>query len=94
MVYSHMVCLLRLLLLVIDPTAVALVYTRFPIPPHLPPIFHTQTAADAKFANYTAKRAFLFPGQGAQSVGMAKVSSCVSPLLKELVPPDLVKGYS
>lgn len=33
----------------------------------------TQTAADAKYANYTAKKAFLFPGQGAQSVGMAKV---------------------
>lgn len=35
-----------------------------------------QTAADAKYANYTAKKAFLFPGQGAQSVGMAKVPTC------------------
>ena len=32
-----------------------------------------QTAADTKYVDYTAKKAFLFPGQGAQSVGMAKV---------------------
>ena len=25
---------------------------------------------DSKFANYTPKTAFFFPGQGAQSVGM------------------------
>lgn len=29
--------------------------------------------ADDKFANYTPKIGILFPGQGAQSVGMAKV---------------------
>ncbi|KAI8474451.1 MAG: hypothetical protein J3K34DRAFT_465711 [Monoraphidium minutum] len=30
------------------------------------------SAADAKFADYKPTVAFLFPGQGAQSVGMAK----------------------
>jgi hypothetical protein len=35
---------------------------------------HFQASADAKFADYQPKFAFFFPGQGAQSVGMAKVS--------------------
>lgn len=33
--------------------------------------------ADTKFADYKPKVAFFFPGQGAQSVGMAKVM-CVA----------------
>ena len=33
-----------------------------------------QASGDDKFTNYQPKRAFLFPGQGAQTVGMAKVS--------------------
>lgn len=33
-----------------------------------------QASGDDKFANYQPKRAFLFPGQGAQTVGMARVS--------------------
>jgi hypothetical protein len=32
-----------------------------------------QASADDKFANYKPTTAFFFPGQGAQSVGMAKV---------------------
>lgn len=32
-----------------------------------------QEAGDDRFADYEPKRAFLFPGQGAQTVGMAKV---------------------
>lgn len=32
-----------------------------------------QKASDSKFAQYTPGTAFLFPGQGAQTVGMAKV---------------------
>jgi hypothetical protein len=32
------------------------------------------SAADNDFAAYVPKTAFLFPGQGAQTVGMAKVS--------------------
>lgn len=32
-----------------------------------------QSAGDKKFADYKPKTAFLFPGQGAQTVGMAKV---------------------
>lgn len=32
------------------------------------------SAADNDFASYVPKTAFLFPGQGAQTVGMAKVS--------------------
>jgi hypothetical protein len=32
-----------------------------------------QASADAKFADYKPTTAFFFPGQGAQSVGMAKV---------------------
>jgi acyl transferase domain-containing protein len=39
----------------------------------LTPLNHRQAAADAKFADYKPTTAFLFPGQGAQSVGMAKV---------------------
>ena len=33
----------------------------------------TQATSDTQFADYTVKTAFLFPGQGAQTVGMAKV---------------------
>jgi len=33
------------------------------------------SAADNDFASYVPKTAFLFPGQGAQTVGMAKVSA-------------------
>ncbi len=33
----------------------------------------TQATADDKFADYKPTTAFFFPGQGAQSVGMAKV---------------------
>jgi [acyl-carrier-protein] S-malonyltransferase len=32
-----------------------------------------QASADDKFADYKPTTAFFFPGQGAQSVGMAKV---------------------
>lgn len=35
----------------------------------------TQATSDTQFAEYTPKTAFLFPGQGAQTVGMAKVRS-------------------
>jgi [acyl-carrier-protein] S-malonyltransferase len=35
------------------------------------------SAADDKFADYHPGVAFLFPGQGAQAVGMAKVQSCL-----------------
>lgn len=34
-----------------------------------------QASADDKFADYKPTTAFFFPGQGAQSVGMAKVGS-------------------
>ena len=33
----------------------------------------SQATADAKFADYAPKLAFFFPGQGAQTIGMAKV---------------------
>ena len=33
----------------------------------------SQATTDAKFADYAPKLAFFFPGQGAQTVGMAKV---------------------
>ena len=33
----------------------------------------SQATADTKFADYAPKLAFFFPGQGAQTVGMAKV---------------------
>lgn len=34
------------------------------------------SSADDKFADYQPSVAFLFPGQGAQAVGMAKVHGC------------------
>ena len=37
------------------------------------------SAADNDFASYVPKTAFLFPGQGAQTVGMAKVSHVARP---------------
>lgn len=39
------------------------------------PIFSllSQRSSDTKFAEYTPKLAYFFPGQGAQAVGMAKV---------------------
>lgn len=39
------------------------------------PVVLVQAAADDKFAEYKPTTAFFFPGQGAQSVGMAKVHS-------------------
>lgn len=36
-------------------------------------VLFLQEAGDDRFADYQPKRAFLFPGQGAQTVGMAKV---------------------
>lgn len=36
-------------------------------------IVHFCVQADDAFANYAPRNAFLFPGQGAQTVGMAKV---------------------
>jgi malonyl CoA-acyl carrier protein transacylase len=46
--------------------------------------------ADDKFADYAPKTAFLFPGQGAQTVGMAKVRilSAQSSMIKELTPQE------
>lgn len=44
-----------------------------------------QASADDKFANYKPTTAFFFPGQGAQSVGMAKVSQ-QSPAANKLLP--------
>ena len=40
----------------------------------------TQATSDTQFAEYTVKTAFLFPGQGAQTVGMAKVRSATEGL--------------
>ena len=42
---------------------------------------NAQGTSDTKFADYVPKTAFLFPGQGAQTVGMAKVCSHASDLL-------------
>jgi hypothetical protein len=36
-----------------------------------------QASADDKFADYKPTTAFFFPGQGAQSVGMAKVRNII-----------------
>ncbi|KAF6264942.1 acyl transferase/acyl hydrolase/lysophospholipase [Scenedesmus sp. NREL 46B-D3] len=43
-----------------------------------------QASADAKFADYKPTTAFFFPGQGAQSVGMAKDLVAECPAAKEL----------
>jgi acyl transferase domain-containing protein len=41
-------------------------------------VFHgCKLQADDAFANYEPKAAFLFPGQGAQTVGMAQVRTTV-----------------
>lgn len=41
-------------------------------------IFHAlQASADDKFADYKPTTAFFFPGQGAQSVGMAKARNII-----------------
>eukprot|EP00951_Prasinocladus_malaysianus_P021584 scaffold178591_cov35-Prasinocladus_malaysianus.AAC.1 len=37
------------------------------------PVCVDSSQTDGKFKDYAPKTAFLFPGQGAQSVGMAKV---------------------
>lgn len=53
-----------------------------------------QAASDAKFAEYKPHTAFFFPGQGAQSVGMAKelVEEC--PAAKELFDKaSAILGY-
>lgn len=45
--------------------------------------------ADDQFSDYAPKVAFLFPGQGAQTVGMAKVrltSLCYNPSHDGLTP--------
>jgi hypothetical protein len=47
--------------------------TAAPLARALPTRPPAQAASDAKFKDYTPKFAFFFPGQGAQSVGMAKV---------------------
>lgn len=53
-----------------------------------------QKVDDAKFANYTAKKVFLFPGQGAQSVGMAKELCEELPAAKEMfVKASDILGY-
>lgn len=44
----------------------------------------SQTAADTKFDDYKPKVAFFFPGQGAQTVGMAKEVAAEVPAAKEL----------
>jgi len=43
-----------------------------------------QASADDKFAAYKPTTAFFFPGQGAQSVGMAKVGTALQQLPKQL----------
>jgi len=43
-----------------------------------------RAAADNEFDGYTAGTAFLFPGQGAQSVGMAAATCAELPAAKEL----------
>ncbi|KAK9862105.1 hypothetical protein WJX84_002827 [Apatococcus fuscideae] len=43
-----------------------------------------ESAGDGKFADYKPKTAFLFPGQGAQTVGMAKDVVAEVPKAKEL----------
>eukprot|EP00959_Pyramimonas_sp_CCMP1952_P323424 6767970-Pyramimonas_sp.AAC.1 len=43
-----------------------------------------RASADDKFADYKAKQAFLFPGQGAQKVGMAKEAVEACPAAKAL----------
>lgn len=45
---------------------------------------HPQANADAKFADYQPKVAFFFPGQGAQTVGMAKEAAEAVPAAKQL----------
>lgn len=53
-----------------------------------------QKVDDGKFNNYTAKKAFLFPGQGAQTVGMAKDLCEELPAAKELfVKASDILGY-
>lgn len=47
-------------------------------------VVRVRAGADDKYANYTAKQAFLFPGQGAQSVGMAAETAESLPAAKEL----------
>ena len=42
------------------------------------------SASDAKFADYKPKVAFFFPGQGAQSVGMAADMAAAVPAAKQL----------
>lgn len=43
-----------------------------------------QTSADTKFDSYEPKVAFFFPGQGAQTVGMAKDIVAEVPKAKEM----------
>ena len=43
-----------------------------------------QASSDTKFADYKPKVAFFFPGQGAQSVGMAKEAADSVPAAKAL----------
>lgn len=43
-----------------------------------------QASSDSKFADYKPKVAFFFPGQGAQSVGMAQEAAAAVPAAKHL----------
>lgn len=53
-----------------------------------------QASADTKFADYKPKFAFFFPGQGAQSVGMAKDLVAECPAAKELFDKaSAILGY-
>ena len=48
------------------------------------PLLLQASASDAKFADYKPKVAFFFPGQGAQSVGMAADMAAAVPAAKQL----------
>ena len=48
------------------------------------PVPAIQPASDTKFDNYVPKVAFFFPGQGAQTVGMAQDVAAQVPAAKEL----------